>query len=98
MAKYILKSIDDTNDALAATVSYEFEAEEMTNITYHLAQFLRSAGFTWVEDVEVIKDNFLDDPDAPAEEDIDDSSIIYSAGGSDRADDNMSVSHDRDTK
>ena len=98
MAKYILKCIDDTNDALGATVTYEFEAEEMTNITYHLAQFLRSAGFTWVDDVEVVKDNFHDDPDAPADDIIDDSSFMYSAGGSDRADDNMSVSHDRDTK
>ena len=76
MAKYILKCVDDTNDALGATVTYEFEAEEMTNITYHLAQFLRSAGFTWVDDVEVIKDNFLDDPDAPAEDIIDDSMVL----------------------
>jgi len=96
MAKYILKCIDDTNDALGATVTYEFEAEEMTNITYHLAQFLRSAGFTWVDDVEVVKDNFLDDPDAPAEDIIDDSSIMYSAGGSDRADDNMSTMKNKD--
>lgn len=76
MAKYILKCVDDTNDALGATVTYEFEAEEMTNITYHLAQFLRSAGFTWVDDVEVVKDNFLDDPDAPAEDIIDDSMVL----------------------
>ena len=91
MAKYILKCVYDTNDALGATVTYEFETEEMTNITYHLAQFLRSAGFTWVDGVEIVKDHFLDDPDAPAEENmiIDDTSID---------DDNMSVSHDRDTK
>jgi len=76
MAKYILKCVDDTNDALGATVTYEFEAEEMTNITYHLAQFLRSAGFTWIDDVEVVKDNFLDDPDAPAEDIIDDSMVL----------------------
>jgi hypothetical protein len=92
MAKYILKCVDDTNDALGATVTYEFEAEEMTNITYHLAQFLRSAGFTWVDDVEVVKDNFLDDPDAPADDIIDDSMVL------DDNYDNMSVSHDKDTK
>jgi len=92
MAKYILKCVDDTNDALGATVTYEFEAEEMTNITYHFAQFLRSAGFTWVDDVEVVKDNFHDDPDAPADDIIDDSMVL------DDNYDNMSVSHDKDTK
>lgn len=90
MAKYILKCVDDTNDALGATVTYEFEAEEMTNITYHLAQFLRSAGFTWVDDVEVVKDNFLDDPDAPAEDIIDDSMVL------DDNYDNMSTVKDKD--
>lgn len=90
MAKYILRCVDDTNDALGATVTYEFEAEEMTNITYHLAQFLRSAGFTWVDDVEVVKDNFLDDPDAPAEDIIDDSMVL------DDNYDNMSTVKDKD--
>ncbi len=90
MAKYILKCVDDTNDALGATVTYEFEAEEMTNITYHLAQFLRSAGFTWVDDVEVVKDNFLDDPDAPAEDIIDDSMVL------DNNYDNMSTVKNKD--
>lgn len=53
MTKYVLKCIDVEGDDLSATVTYEFEAENMSNVTYHLAQFLRSAGFTWVDTVEV---------------------------------------------
>lgn len=88
MAKYILKCIDDTNDAYGASVTYEFEANKITNISFHLAQFLRSAGYTWVENVEITKDeninndsfNHIDDSS------IENSVLYYGVGGSDRAD------------
>jgi len=61
MAKYILKAIDDSADEMAATVTYEFESDTADNLTWHLAQFMRAAGYTWIENLDIIKDNFEDD-------------------------------------
>jgi hypothetical protein len=60
MAKYILKSVDDTADDMAATVTYEFESDLADNVTWHLAQFMRAAGFTWVESLEIVKEGYND--------------------------------------
>jgi len=58
MAKYILKAVDESGDDLSATVTYEFQSDDADNLTWHLAQFMRAAGYTWVENLEIIKDNF----------------------------------------
>lgn len=99
MAKYILKCVNDTNDALESIVTYEFESNEITNISFHLAQFLRSAGFTWIENVKIIKDENINNDSFNH---IDDSSIknsvlYYGVGGSDRAD-AFSFEYDKNTK
>jgi hypothetical protein len=60
MAKYILKSVDDTADDMAATVTYEFQSDLADNVTWHLAQFMRAAGFTWVESLEIVKEGYND--------------------------------------
>ena len=84
MAKYVLKAIDDTADEMSASVTYEFDADNADNVVWHLAQFMRAAGFTWVDSLEIIKDQYPDD----GFNDLDDSEIA------DTSEDNMSVSKD----
>ena len=46
MAKYVLKAIDDNADELSASVTYEFDSDHADNVVWHLAQFMRAAGYT----------------------------------------------------
>ena len=84
MAKYVLKAIDDSADEMSATVTYEFDADNADNVVWHLAQFMRAAGYTWVDSLEIIKDQYHDDEF----NDLDDSEIV------DSSEDNMSVTKD----
>lgn len=82
MAKYVLKAIDDNADELSASVTYEFDSDHADNVVWHLAQFMRAAGYTWVDSLEIIKDQYPDDDEF---NDLDDSEIV------DPSEDNMSV-------
>jgi len=68
--KYILKSIDDNEDELAATVTYEFQAEYLHNILEHIATFLKASGFTLQGLETVDEDNDVDrtEPEDDVEE------------------------------
>lgn len=103
MAKYILKSIDTKNDSFDASVTYEFESDEMSSMTFHLAQFLRSAGYTWVEDIQIVKNKNIDIDPFAAVYGFDDETITnsvlnyeYGVGGLDR-DDEMKENIIRDS-
>jgi hypothetical protein len=97
MAKYILKSVDDTADDMAATVTYEFQSDLADNVTWHLAQFMRAVGFTWVESLEIVKeydDSEFDELD-DSELTIDDSMIVNKDSTEDKY---VSVTPTKDTK
>ena len=85
MAKYVLKAIDDNADELSASVTYEFDSDQADNVIWHLAQFMRAAGFTWVYSLEIIKDQYSDDDEF---NDLDDSEIANPS------EDNMSITKD----
>ena len=84
MAKYVLKAIDDNADELSASVTYEFDSDHADNVVWHLAQFMRAAGYTWIDNLEIVKDQYSDDEF----NDLDDSEIV------DSSEDNMSVTKD----
>lgn len=98
MAKYILKSIDDTADDMAATVTYEFQSDLADNVTWHLAQFMRATGFTWVESLEIVKEGYNDsefDELDDSELTIDDSMIVNKDSTEDKY---VSATPTKDTK
>jgi hypothetical protein len=98
MAKYILKSVDDTADDMAATVTYEFQSDLADNVTWHLAQFMRAAGFTWVESLEIVKEGYNDsefDELDDSELTIDDSMIVNKDSTEDKY---VSVTPTKDSK
>jgi hypothetical protein len=53
--KYVLKSIDENEDELSATITYEFQADYMHNVLEHITAFLRASGFTWLEGLETVE-------------------------------------------
>lgn len=69
--KYILKSIDDNEDELSATVTYEFQAEYLHNILEHIATFLKASGFT-LQGLEVVDEDNDEDNDVDRTEPEDD--------------------------
>ena len=75
MAKYVLKAIDDNADELSASVTYEFDSDQAHNVVWHLAQFMRAAGYTWIDNLEIVKDQYSDDEF----NDLDDSEILDSS-------------------
>ena len=75
MAKYVLKAIDDNADELSASVTYEFDSDQADNVVWHLAQFMRAAGYTWIDNLEIVKDQYSDD----GFNDLDDSEILDSS-------------------
>ena len=85
MAKYVLKAVDDSADEMSATVTYEFDADNADNVVWHLAQFMRAAGYTWIDNLEIVKEgDYIDDEFNG----LDDSEIANPS------EDNMSVTKD----
>jgi hypothetical protein len=102
MGKYILKYVDDVEDQLAATITYEFKTDLADNvladdITWHLANFMRAVGFGWIENLEIVKqkcgEDGIDEFSDESEESSNDVHIIF---GSDVNPNNVSVSRDKD--
>jgi hypothetical protein len=98
MAKYVLKYVDDVEDELAATITYEFKTDLADDVTWHLAHFMRAVGFGWIENLEIVKqkcgEDGIDEFSDESEESSNDVHIIF---GSDVNSNNVSVSRDSDT-
>lgn len=60
MAKYILNCHEDLDNSLGANITYEFNANHIDDVRYHLVQFLRSSGFTWVDEIKITTHSKID--------------------------------------
>ena len=97
MAKYILKYIDDNDDDLASTVTYEFQTDLADSVASHLAHFMRAAGFSWIESLDIVKQKYFEDEiDEVSDESNETSNDVHVIFGSDVNQNNVSVSRDKD--
>jgi hypothetical protein len=91
MGKYILKYVDDVEDDLAATVTYEFKTDSADGVTWHLSHFMRAVGFGWVESLEIVNQKFGEDGFDESTENSNEVRVII---GSDYDANNVSVTLD----
>lgn len=55
--KYILKAIDENDDELSSTLTYEFTADNLDVVLDHFVRFLQGSGYSYVESLDAITDS-----------------------------------------